>query len=130
MKKGEDSDLSDKMVIYREQYADLPARFVKKIDHDLEYLADREIPGLQKVYLFGSCARGEVRSTSDVDLLVVTREKLQDRMLAADIRWTLDEEIDGVRTDIVYGNLRTAEEGITFQRELKRDRKLVMEAVK
>ncbi|HCT91368.1 MAG TPA: hypothetical protein DF613_08340, partial [Lachnospiraceae bacterium] len=51
------------------------------------------IPGLKKVYLFGSCARGEVRSSSDVDLLVYTEHRLADRELAAWIRWTLDEPV-------------------------------------
>lgn len=72
-----------------------------KLEQDLKYLLEKNIPGLTKVYLFGSCARGEVRSTSDLDLAVVTEKKLEDRMLVADIRWTLDEPVKGVRTDVV-----------------------------
>lgn len=41
---------------------------------------------------------------SDIDLIVVTDRKISDRVLAADIRWSLDEPINGVRTDVVYKN--------------------------
>lgn len=90
--------------IYKENYENLPVRFVEKIEHDSNYLLPAGIPNLRKVHLFGSCARGEVRSSSDVDLLVLTTCKMHDRVLAADIRWTLSEPIKGVRTDIVYKN--------------------------
>lgn len=41
---------------------------------------------------------------SDIDLIVVTDRKISDRVLLADIRWSLDEPINGVRTDVVYKN--------------------------
>ena len=44
--------------IYKKEYENLPVRFQNKITHDLEYLIKAGIPGLKKVYLFGSCARG------------------------------------------------------------------------
>lgn len=122
--------MEQSVIIYKEKYADLPGRFVNRIDHDLQYLIQRDIPGIKKVYLFGSCARGEVRSSSDVDLLVVTEKKLKDRMLAADIRWTLDEPIDGVRTDIVYRNEETQAESSVFNTLLERDKILILEVRK
>ena len=71
---------------------------------DLDYLVKADIPGLKGVYLFGSCARGNIRNGSDIDLLIFTEQKLEDRALAADIRWTLDDEISGISTDVVYAN--------------------------
>ncbi len=115
--------------IYREQYAGLPKRFVRKIDMDLAYLVGKQIPGLRKIFLFGSCARGEARSTSDIDLLIVTEKKLQDRVLAADIRWTLDEAVDGVSTDVVYMNEAASEEQTVFRTVLERDKKLILEVM-
>lgn len=44
--------------IYRENYEALPKRFVRKIEHDLQYIIDARISGLDKVFLFGSCADG------------------------------------------------------------------------
>ena len=72
--------------IHRENYSFLPERFIRKIEYDLNYIQERKIPGLRQIYLFGSCARGEVRSTSDVDLLIITDNKIKDRALAADSR--------------------------------------------
>ena len=54
-------------------------------------------------------------------------KKMQDRTLAADIRWTLDEPRDGVRTDVVYRNEETCGESSVFDRELERDKKLILE---
>lgn len=113
--------------IYRENYQDLPERFVKKIESDLQYLVEAGIPGMKKVYLFGSCARGEVRSSSDVDLLVYTEHRLADRELAALIRWTLDEPVQGVRTDVVYKNEDASSGYSAFERAAQRDRKLILE---
>lgn len=113
--------------IYRDKYEALPERFVQKIESDLSCILKRKIPGLKKVYLFGSCARGEVRSTSDIDLLIITEGKMQDRTLAADIRWSLDVPRDGVRTDVVYRSEETCGGSAVFDRELERDKKLILE---
>ena len=113
--------------IYRENYQDLPERFARKIDSDLQYLIRAGIPGLKRIYLFGSCARGDVRSSSDVDLLVYTEHRLADHELAASVRWTLDEPIQGVRTDVVYKNEDTSSGYSVFERAARRDRKLILE---
>ncbi len=118
---------SENVKIYRDIYSALPERFVQKIEYDLGYILAKCIPGLKSIYLFGSCARGEVRSTSDIDLLIVTEKKIKDRTLVADIRWTLDEKREGVRTDVVYKNEETRVENSAFDRELNRDKKLILE---
>jgi len=117
------------IIIHKENYEKLPARFVEKIEHDIEYLLNVGLLDLKKIYLFGSCARGEVRSSSDVDLLVVTGHKINDRELAADIRWTLDEPIKGVRTDIVYKNEETEKVNSVFENVVNHDKKLILEVV-
>ncbi len=115
--------------VYREQYSHLPGRFVKKIDQDLKRVLDAELPGLKKVFLFGSCARGEVRSTSDVDLLILTQHRLTERARASELRWDLDEAVSGVRTDVVYMNMESAEEKSVFHTVLNRDKKLILEVI-
>ena len=115
--------------IYPEFYSNLPGRFVKKIEHDLDYIQQRQLPGLCKIYLVGSAARGEVRSTSDIVLLVITKEKVKNRELAADIRWTLDDPIDGVSTDIVYKHEGFEKGNSVFDREINRDKKLILEVI-
>ena len=45
------------------------------------------------------------------------------------IRWTLDEDIEGIRTDVAY-TYENAEFGSqAFQREISRDKKLLLEVV-
>lgn len=122
--------LQENIKIYKENYENLPGRFVEKIEHDIQYILNAGIPGLKKIYLFGSCARGEVRSSSDVDLLILTTHKISDRVLAADIRWTLDEPMKGVRTDIVYKNEESEKLDSVFENVVNRDKKVILEVIK
>ena len=119
-----------KIKIYRENYEHLPKRFVDKIESHLDCLIEAYIHGLEGVYLFGSCARGNIRNGSDIDLLIFTEQKLEDRALAADIRWTLDDEISGISTDVVYTNEESIKENTIFKRILNRDKKLILEVMK
>ena len=107
--------MAKQTVIHREEYKDLPLRFQKKLEHDLQYVTNAGIPGLKKIYLFGSCARGEVRS------------RITDRTLTSDIRWTLDDPIDGVRTDVVFACEGMKGSSRVFKREVDRDKKLILE---
>ena len=68
-----------------------------------------------------------MRSSSDVDLLVCTEHRLKDRELAADICWTLDEPVQGVRTDVVYKNEETVTGASVFDTVLERDKILILE---
>jgi len=113
--------LNQKIKIYKENYENLPERFIEKIEHDIRCLLERDIAGLKKVYLFGSCARGNVRSSSDVDIM--------DRALAADIRWSLDEPVNGVRTDVVYKNEASEEMKNVFENSVDRDKKIILEVL-
>ena len=60
-------------------------------------------------------------------LLVCTEHRLKDRELAADIRWTLDEPVQGVRTDVVYKNEETVTGASVFDTVLERDKILILE---
>ncbi len=121
--------MQENIKIYKENYEHLPARFVKKIEHDIEYILRAGLSDLKKIYLFGSCARGEVRSSSDVDLLILTAHKISDRGLAADIRWSLDEPVNGVRTDVVYKNEESGKTETVFENVVDRDKKLILEVL-
>lgn len=121
--------MNQKIKIYKENYENLPGRFVEKIEHDIRFLLEADIKGLKRIYLFGSCARGDVRSSSDVDLLVVTDQKISDRALAADIRWSLDEPVNGVKTDIVYKNEASEEMQNVFENIVKHEKKMILEVI-
>lgn len=121
--------LDRQIIIHREHYSNLPQRFIDKIEADISYILKADIQDLKGVYLFGSCARGDIRNGSDIDLLILTGQKLADRMLAADIRWTLDEEIGGISTDVVFMNESSLSENTAFKRVVRRDQKIIVEVV-
>lgn len=121
--------MTDNTKLYRENYETLPKRFVIKLEKDIEYILESDIPGLKGLYLFGSCARGEVRSSSDIDLLILTEKKLKDRALVSDIRCTLEEEIDSIKTDVVFMNEDSIKEKTVFKNAVNRDKKKILEVV-
>lgn len=122
--------MNEHVRIYKENYSTLPKRFIAKLESDIEILLKSDIPALKRVYLFGSCARGEVRSSSDLDLLILTEEKIEDRILTSDLRCTLDEEIDGVRTDVVFMNDESIKENTVFKNLVNRDKIIIAEVIK
>ncbi|MHC1750756.1 MAG: nucleotidyltransferase family protein [Cellulosilyticaceae bacterium] len=79
----------------------MPERFKNKLIKDLNYLLQYGTLEINQIILFGSCARGTCKVTSDIDILLITKESL-DRYTRGDIAGELDEAIDGVRTDIVF----------------------------
>lgn len=106
----------------------LPKRFVNKIIKDCQCIFDKSIEDLLYIVLFGSCARGNLDINSDVDLLVITKN-LIDREIKIDLDYELDEEQDGVSTDIVFYDLETylRSEGLLVK-EIKKYGKILWEA--
>lgn len=84
----------------------LPTRFVNKIVRDCQVILDQSIDHLLYIVLFGSCAKGTLNITSDVDLLIITKTPI-DPLVKSDLCYTLDEEVDGISTDIVFYDLET-----------------------
>lgn len=65
--------------------------------------------GIEKVYLFGSYARGEARSNSDVDLLITNYQRSIPFALAnilADFEETLNKPVDLVTQTAIISNAR------------------------
>lgn len=89
------------MLMKNIQELGLPVRFTRKLNRDLIYLLNYTGINIEQIILFGSCARGTYKVTSDLDLLVITGESIE-RYIRGDIASELDEEADGVRTDIVF----------------------------
>lgn len=84
------------------QKLNLPKRFEDKICHDITYLLSCEkYNDIKKIILFGSCARGTMRLTSDVDLLVITKEEFN-RSERGEIASILEEPIDAVHSDVIF----------------------------
>jgi len=79
----------------------LPDRFKEKIDRDLSKILSAGIIDLHSIILFGSCANGKLKATSDIDLLIISQEKVP-RSIRSDLYSECQEPIRGVSTDLVF----------------------------
>lgn len=79
----------------------LPTRFLNKLERDLEYIFKSKINSLELIVLFGSCVNGKLKVTSDIDLLIITHEKIE-QFIKGDIASMLDEPIESVTTDAIF----------------------------
>ena len=80
---------------------ELPSRFKEKLDMDINTILQSEVPGITTIILFGSCARGNIKITSDLDLLVLTKEPV-DRLMKGELCAACDESHREVTTDLVF----------------------------
>ena len=75
------------------------------ISEKLSILIDattKEIPGIEKIYLFGSYAYGKPTEESDFDLMVITDKEIEDAILAVtEIRYNTWGKV-GVFDMLVY----------------------------
>ena len=113
-------------------YEDLPDRFKRKLDTDLNYLLHVGIPGLEQICLFGSVARGDYKWNSDLDLAIVTTEPLRDHTLRGEISGTLDLPIEGVTTDVVFRVLKNNNNSMSrvFDQVYERDKVILWKKIK
>lgn len=79
----------------------IPDIFRNKITHDIHFILEKKIEDLFCIVLFGSLAKNSYKIGSDVDLLIITEQKVN-QTEKSDIFFTLDEKIDGVRTDVIF----------------------------
>lgn len=100
----------------------LPTRFHNKLQQDVDYLLNKCFSDLLEIRVFGSCATGQYRASSDIDLLVITNKKIDDRFLRGEIQETLDEPLDGVTTDVVFYTMESyLKSQDIFSSELRKD---------
>lgn len=82
---------------------------------------------IQEIRLFGSYASGNNRSTSDLDILVLTEETITDRVLRSKIREDIDDICFRYRldTDVVFYSYKTYEnDDSRFTNELKNSKRI------
>lgn len=82
----------------------LPSRFKSGLAAAIDVIHALDIPTFCYTVLFGSCASGKLKTSSDIDLLIVTREKIHDRKLRSLIREQIDQALETfqVTADIVF----------------------------
>lgn len=103
----------------------LPPRFKEKLYRDLMVIDSYKIQDMLMIILFGSCAKGTFTVTSDIDLMLVTKSRL-DFHLCAEISDLLFEPVREVRSDIKFYTLEELYDGTSrFTREVKKYGKVV-----
>lgn len=106
----------------------LPKRFQDKLQKDLDYLINRDIPGLLQICLFGSVARGDYKWNSDLDLAIITESPLVDHSLRGEIIDQLDDPIGGVSSDVVFRIVNNNDSlSTTFDKLYERDKVVLWE---
>ena len=87
---------------YVNELSYLPTKYIRKIEESLDCIL-KEVPDVREVYLFGSCARGDYKWNSDVDIAVITDETITDHALRGNVSCALDEySEEGVRADVIF----------------------------
>ena len=80
---------------------ELPSRFKEKLNMDIDTILKSGVPDITNIILFGSCARGNIKITSDLDLLVLTKEPVN-RSVKGELCAACDEAYRKVTTDLVF----------------------------
>ncbi len=80
---------------------ELPSRFQEKLNIDIDTILKSAVPDISKIILFGSCSRGNIKITSDLDLLVLTKSPVN-RSVRGELRAACDDSHRKVTTDLVF----------------------------
>lgn len=84
---------------------DLPDIYTRKLIKDCDKIVEVLGDQLVLISLFGSCARGDYKVGSDLDVFVLTYGPI-DRHIRGEIATELDV-IDGISTDVVFYTLES-----------------------
>lgn len=96
----------------------LPARFINDLQQIIPLLVDVLKDNLLEIILFGSCARGEIKTGSDIDLLLITALPIGTHHDRGEIRDLLDD----YNVDIVFYSKDIFENATSlFITNIKRD---------
>lgn len=103
----------------------LPELFLNRIVYSVDFLV-KTVPDVEEIYLFGSCARGDAKWSSDVDLAVVTKKVITDHTLRGTVISILDEPDETETcTDVIFRTPDMQDGSITFQKLFDRDKVLI-----
>ena len=107
--------------VERIQNSHLPKRYQNKLIQDLMQLSSFEDIKIDRIVLFGSCARNEHKVGSDLDLLILSEEKLS-KHITGEIASALEDELEGISTDIIfYTNAEFQNSTCMLVREIRKD---------
>lgn len=88
------------MMIYK-NLEDLPDIYKESIVEAISVVLSYNLSDIISILLFGSCSRLDIHVGSDIDIAVLTKEKLSDRRLSGGLRADVDDLSTGIRADLV-----------------------------
>lgn len=101
---------------------ELPVKYKRAIVEAVNLIIKRDIPGLEKIILFGGCARLHLHVGSDIDISIVTKKVIKDRRLLSYLRADLEFLPDEVMGDIVFTTKKRLENSNEkLYRDIRRD---------
>jgi len=104
------------------------------ISEKLSILIDatiKEIPGIEKIYLFGSYAYGKPSVESDLDLMVITDKEIDDTiLLVTEIRYKTWGKV-GVFDMLIYSEkvFNTRKEKYILENKVYKEGKIIYERI-
>ena len=108
--------------MYYSYLEDLPGRLKRTIVHSVNVILEGGLEDIKSIRLFGSCARLSVNVRSDVDVVVETKNRLENARLIGVISSEADCNDDGVNVDVVFATTEDIEKSnkVLFK-EIQRD---------
>jgi len=94
--------------------------------------AVKEIPGIEKIYLFGSYAYGKPSEESDLDLMVITDKEIDDAILSVtEIRYNTWGKV-GVFDMLVYSEkvFNDRKEKYNLEKKVFNEGKIIYERIR
>ena len=85
-----------------ENIKEIGSRFSRGILKCLEIIQQYNIPDLSYIILFGSCARGKMVGSSDIDIAIVTRRSFDDDVIRGRISGRFELLPEDLDADVVF----------------------------
>lgn len=104
---------------------ELPEKFYNKLEDSIRIIL-KHVDDVEEIDLFGSCARGDMRWDSDIDLAVITENKIEKPEIRGMVIDILDEpSILGVKADVIFRTKDMVDMSDTFRTLFYEDRRVV-----
>lgn len=103
----------------------LPDKFKESILHAVNYILSNYYKDVDKIVLFGSCSRNSPKITSDIDIMIMSKDIL-DRETELDIRYELLDHPKYVSCDVIFYTYNSFRSTRTlFTNQIRKDGKIL-----
>lgn len=85
-----------------ESFKEFSILYSKAIVEAVNIILSYDVVNLSSIILFGSCARLNIHSGSDIDLLIITKDTLEDSLIKGRIKNDLDLLSNNISADVLF----------------------------